>query len=240
MTRDHALCPPASIDRFAGVKPDHAALGWAERDSIRKRRKRGLQGSRCLERLVRFGDGTDYDYSSGPRVDDLHHIRHVDAADRKPRPIRGCHGRRVFQETGADRLASRLRRSRPHGAHTEIIDVDVRSCLIDLLGRVSRQAQSHGSTEKGPCRPERQVILTEVKDGASRSRRDVGAIIDRPQFAVPIGGFFQDVQDPELRSRFEGLVAKLDDVDSAGECRIDELGEVTLVGAGIRAQVQLR
>ena len=195
---------------------------------------------RGLERVPRVGDRADDDDPSRSRFDDLLHIRQVDATDREPGSASGRRGGRVLHESGADRSTSRFRRGGPDGSHTEIIGVRVSYGAVDLVGRVSRQPKGHSGAEKRACCRKWQIVLAEVQDGAARGRGDVSAVVDRPQFAVALGGFFQNVQDAELGCRLDCFVAKLNDVDTPAERGVDELGELALAGAGISAQVQLR
>lgn len=241
MPPEYSAGPSASAasDRSVGRERPSAVLAAPVDPSARQSGKRCSQGLRGLEGLLRVSDRSDDDDASGSRFDDLLHISRIDATDREPGSASRRHGGCVFHKAGADRGTSRLRGRGPDRSHAEVIGFRVSYGTVDLVGRVSRQTQSHAGAEKRACRWKRQIVLAEVQDRAARGGGDVNAVVDRPQFAVAFGGFFQNVQEAELGSRFECFVAKLNDVDTTAECGVDEFGEIALAGTGIRAEVQL-
>lgn len=241
MTPECVVGPSASTisDRSDDRERQVGVLGAAVGVSGRKSRKRCPQGLRGLEGVLGVRDRSDDDDASSPRLNDLLHIRQIDATDREPGSASRSDRGRIVHEFDADRVTSRLRRCSPDGSHAEIVGFGVRTGSVDLVGRVSRQPKGHSGTEKRACRGKRQIVLAEVQDRASRTRRDVGAVVDGPQLAVPLGGILQNLQDAQLGRRFECFVAKLNDVDTPAECGVDEVGEVTLAGTSIRAEIQL-
>lgn len=242
MTPEYSAGPSASTpsDRSVGRERPSAVLAAPGDPSARQSGERCPQGLRGLEGLLRVSDRADDDNSSGSRLDDLLHIRRIDATDREPGSASRRHRGGILHESGADRGTSRLRGRGPDRSHAEVIGFRVSYGTVDLVGRVRRKTQSHSGAEKRASRWKRQIVLAEVQDRAARGRRDVSAVVDRPQFAVALGGFVQNVQDAEMGCCFECFVAKLNDVDTPAECGVDELGEVALAGTGIRAEVQLR
>lgn len=82
------------------------------------------------------------------------------------------------------------------------------------------------------------VALAEVQDVGADGVRDVGAVVDREELAVAAGALGEDPQVFEFLTGFHALVAELDDVDAAGEGGVEELGEVALPLACVRAQVE--
>ena len=79
--------------------------------------------------------------------------------------------------------------------------------------------------------------------------RDVGPVVDRQQRVVPArrvgehlerGELVAGLQRSELLLAGRALVAQLDDVHPARQCRVGEFGEVTTLAAGVGAQVQGR
>jgi hypothetical protein len=70
--------------------------------------------------------------------------------------------------------------------------------------------------------------------------RDIGTIVHREQRAVALACPCEDFQRSELVTGRQRLVPQLQDVYPAGQCRVGELGEITALGPGVSAQVQLR
>ena len=91
---------------------------------------------------------------------------------------------------------------------------------------------------------DRQVVLAEVQHVRARGERDVGAVVDGEQRAVPRAGLRKHLERGQLVARLEravgALVAELDDVDPAGERGVGELREVPAVAAGVGAEVEPR
>jgi hypothetical protein len=91
-----------------------------------------------------------------------------------------------------------------------------------------------------PTRRERcKIFLADVKHRGPRDRRDIGAIVDRPRFFVPLRNLAQHRQQLELLGSLDGLVSELDDVYATGVSGLQKLGEVSLGLSGIRAEVEL-
>ena len=94
---------------------------------------------------------------------------------------------------------------------------------------------------------QRKVVLPEVQHIGAGRPRDVGAVVDGHQPAVPARGVGENLQRRQFAARLQWaerpladrpLVAQLDDVDAAGQHRIGELGEITAFAAGVGAEVQ--
>ena len=99
-------------------------------------------------------------------------------------------------------------------------------------------AEDDIGTEHGPGLSAGEVSLTDVENIGVGEERDVGAVIDGEQFAVAGGGIFEDLQRSDLGTGLDALVPQLDDVGSPAKGGVEELGEVTLSGPGICAQVE--
>lgn len=164
----------------------------------------------------------------------------VDPSDREPRPRDtgqvGIGGRAY--EFEADGGAAGLRGRRPHGSDAEVVESGLGAGGGELVGVVGRQAQCDVAAENAARSRAGQVALAEVQDGRAGDGRDISPIVDGPQSTVPLGDLAQDAEVLEFLGGFERLVAQLHDVDAAGVGRVDELGEVPSIAAGISAQVE--
>ena len=96
---------------------------------------------------------------------------------------------------------------------------------------------------------QRQIALTQVQHVGAGRAGDVGAVVDREQGAVPAGRVGQDFACGQLVACLERaeplltgrtLVAQLDDVHSAGQRGVGELGQVAALAPGVGAQIQPR
>ena len=86
--------------------------------------------------------------------------------------------------------------------------------------------------------------MQHVRPGGAR---DVGAVVDGQQSAVPARRVPENLQRRQLLARLHGpealfadraLVAQLDEVDTSGQRRVGELGKVAALAAGIGAEVE--
>ena len=84
----------------------------------------------------------------------------------------------------------------------------------------------------------RQVVLAQVQHRGRGGERDVGAVVDGEQPAVAARRLGEDLQQPQLVGRLETLLAQLHDVDTGAEHRVEELLEIALPAARVRAQVE--
>ena len=82
----------------------------------------------------------------------------------------------------------------------------------------------------------------------ARRAGNIGAVVDREKRAMAPGGVGEHLERGQFGARFERaqplltdrtLVPQLDDVDSAGQRGVGELGKVTAFTPGIGAQIQL-
>ena len=166
----------------------------------------------------------------------------VDAADREPRPRRR-RGRHRADQVEPGRGAARLgrasastgrRRSSRRPASSAAAAVSAALCVERPIEHVVADDLA------GPG--DRQVVLAEVQHVGAGGERDVGAVVDGEQRAVPGAGVGEHLERGELVARLEravgALVAQLDDVDPAGQRGVGELGEVAAVAAGVGAQVE--
>jgi hypothetical protein len=76
---------------------------------------------------------------------------------------------------------------------------------------------------------------------------DIGPVVDREKGAVASGGVGEYLQRGQLVARFQRaeslladrtLVPQLNDVDTAGQRGVGELGQVTAFTSGIGAQIE--
>ena len=72
----------------------------------------------------------------------------------------------------------------------------------------------------------------------SRGERDVRAVVDRQQLAVPLAGVREHLQRGQFVRSLHLLLAELHDVHATGQCGVQELLEVALLLPRIRAQVE--
>ena len=84
----------------------------------------------------------------------------------------------------------------------------------------------------------RQVPLAQMQYVGSRRESDVRPVVDRQQLAVPLAGVREHLQRGQLVRGLHLLLAELHDVHATGQCGIQELFEVALLLARIRAQVE--
>jgi hypothetical protein len=85
-----------------------------------------------------------------------------------------------------------------------------------------------------------QVVLAEVQHVGLRAEGDVGAVVDRPQPAVPAGGVGEHLAQRELLARLEPLLPQLYDVDAGRQHGVEELDQVALPSPAVGAQVEPR
>ena len=71
-------------------------------------------------------------------------------------------------------------------------------------------------------------------------QRDVGPVVHRQQRAVPPARAGPQLQGGEFGARFQDLVSQLNDVYTAGQRRVGELGQIAAIGPSVGTQVQPR
>lgn len=199
------------------------------------------QFPRGLGRVVGLGDRAHDDDPARTGGDHVVDRVEIDPSDREPRmrdtgdPV-GIGGRTHEVET--DGGAAGLGGRRPYRPDAEVVEPLLGAGGLELGGAMSGEAQgdpvAHDATRGRP----RQVALAEVQHGCSRCRGDVGAVVHGPEAAMPLGDLAQDAEQLELLGGFERLVPQLHDVDAARVGRVDELGEVAPITAGVGAQVE--
>src|SRR5215475_13601136 len=84
----------------------------------------------------------------------------------------------------------------------------------------------------------RQVVLSEVQDRRPAGTSDIGAVVHREELAVALRGGRERFEMAQLVARFEALLAELDDVDAAGQYRVEKVFGITLTLSGIGAQIE--
>lgn len=204
--------------------------------------QRGTQTSGALGRVVRFGDRPYDDHAFGSGGDHLADVGVVDPSDGEPRPGRASAGflsSGVADEVGTDGGPTGLGRGRPDGPDAEVVQAVSAERGIDLFRGVSGEADDRLLSDDSACDVRGEVFLPEVEDRRAGDAGDVRAVVDRPQLPVPGCDLGKHVEDFELLAALDGLVAQLDDVDTAGVGGVDEVGEVALAGAGVGAEVEL-
>lgn len=77
-----------------------------------------------------------------------------------------------------------------------------------------------------------------MQHGGADGGRDIRAVVDGPQLAMPLGDSAQLVEGVEFVSNVDRFVAHLDDVDATGKSGIDEVGKISSVAAGVGAEVE--
>lgn len=200
------------------------------------------QSARGIGGVVGLGDGADDHDASRPGIRHLVDRAVIDPSDCEPgehRAVAAVGLVRRAHEVEPDAGAPRLGRRGPHRPDAEVAEVDLGAGGGQLSGVMGRESEGHVLADDPARARPGQIALAEVQDRGCRGGGDVGAIVDRPQPAVPLGDLAQDAEELELLSGFEPLVAQLDDVDPAREGGIDEVGEVSAVAAGVGAEVQL-
>ena len=109
------------------------------------------------------------------------------------------------------------------------------------------QADQRGRPDNLARHVQRQVALPQMQHVGAGRAGDVGPIVDREQGAVPAGRVRKDLARGQLVARLERseplltdrtLVAQLDDVHSAGQRGIGELGQVAALTARVGTQIQ--
>lgn len=201
-------------------------------------RQRLSDSPRAAGGVVGVGDGTHHDDSFGTRRDHLVDVGQIDAADREPWPA-GSEAGRIADEFGADRGTTGFGRRRPDGAHAEVGEMLRLRGRRHLVGGMRGQADVRPGLHDVPRQLSGKVLLPEMEHGSAGEGGDIGAVVDRPQRPVARRGLGEDLQKRQLLASLERLVPQLDDVDSAGEGGVDELGEVALTVAGVGAEVEL-
>jgi len=84
----------------------------------------------------------------------------------------------------------------------------------------------------------RQVVLPQVQDRSPARPGDVRAVVDRPQRAVPLRRRRERLQAAQLVAGLDALLPQLHDVDPVGQHGVEEVGEVALPLAGVRAEIE--
>ena len=141
---------------------------------------------------------------------------------------------------------ARLGRGGPARADAEVVDILV-DRGVHLCAVVGRAADQRAGPDDVAGHREREVVLPEVQHVGPRGASDVGPVVDGQQGPVAarrVGEYLQrgqlgaGLQRAEALLTDGALVPQLDDVDSAGQRGVDELGEVTALATRIGAQVQ--
>ena len=158
-----------------------------------------------------------------------HHCRSADDA------VERCG---VSQQGRAGRRSARLGRRRPGRTGHDVVDAGLDVPGVELVRRVRRSTDDHGVADDPAGDRHRKIILAEVQDRRLRRVRDVGTIVDREQFPVPLRGGREDLQEPEFVARLESLLSELHDVHAVCQYGIQELGEIALSLPGIRTQIE--
>ena len=144
--------------------------------------------------------------------------------------------------------ASRLRRRRPARPDAEIVHLLGHRCdhLVTVVGGAADQ---RSRPDDVPRDRQRQVVLTQMQHIGGGRRCDIGPVVDRQQRVVPSrrvgehlerGELVAGLQRSELLLAGRALVAQLDDVHPARQCRLGEFGQITTLAAGVGAHVQGR
>lgn len=172
-----------------------------------------------------------------PAVQHLVQVRAVDAADGEPGPVLLQRGR-VPDQLQAGGVAAGLGGGGPAGAGAEVVHAGLGHGRVDLVLRVAGAADEHSLAEDGAGRGDGDVALAEVQDVGADGVRDVGAVVHGEELAVAACGLGENLEVFELLPRLHALVPQLDDVHACGQDGVEELGEVTLPLAGVRAEVE--
>jgi hypothetical protein len=94
--------------------------------------------------------------------------------------------------------------------------------------------------EDAPRGRNRQVILPEVENVGTRRERDVRAVVDCEQAAVPTARISEYLEQREFFTRLKALLPQLHDVHPGAEDGVEELREVTLGAPAAGAKVEPR
>jgi hypothetical protein len=127
-----------------------------------------------------------------------------------------------------------------HRTHAEIADTGVGDGLVGLLGSVGRPPQQGPLRKVLPSGRRLPVGLAEVQDVGPEPARQLGGVVDADQDPVPTGHLPGHLQGSELGVGVHLLLADLHDVDTSRARRLEEVGQVTLALARVRAQVEAR
>src|SRR5699024_2562159 len=144
------------------------------------------------------------------------------------------------QQLGAHGPPAGFRRSLPHRADAEGVDLAVGFGGLRLVPRMGGAAEDHIVSEHGPGLSAGEVPLADVEDGGAGQEGDIGPVVDGEQLPVPPGCILERLEGRDLGTGLEGLVAQLDDVDAAGVGGVKELGKIALSAPGIGARVEAR
>lgn len=91
--------------------------------------------------------------------------------------------------------------------------------------------------EDRPGGGHRKVALAQVQHVGADGVGDVRPVVHREQRAVPTAGVREDGEVLQLLGRLHALVPQLHDVHAVRQDRVQEVGEVALAPAGVRAEV---
>src|SRR5699024_4306908 len=161
----------------------------------------------------------------------------VDASDGEPGTV-GLQGRGSLHQLQTRGRAPRLGGGRPGRSHTEVVGPGFlgrgggRSYVVvgpsdDRIGPDDVSGHRH-----------RKVALSQVENVRTHGAGDVRAVVDGKKCPVAFTRLTEHLQRGDLLQGVQPPVPELDDVHTSGKGRVGELGEVTLLGPGIGAQVQ--
>ncbi len=128
--------------------------------------------------------------------------RRLDAADREPRPaVLVCGG--VADQVEPGRGTAGLGRRRPGRAGAVVRDALLVPRGVTLPGVVRRPADQDVRPDDLARDTDGQVVLTEMQHRRAGRPRDVRAVVDRPERAVPLGRRGEDLEQPQFLARLE-------------------------------------
>ncbi len=134
-------------------------------------------------------------------------------------------------------MAAGLGGGGPARARAEVVHALLDGCRGGLRLGVRGAADQDVLAEDRAGRGHREVALAEVQHVGAGGVGDVRPVVDRQESAVPGAGVGEDLEVLQLLGGLHALVPQLHDVDPAGQDRVQELRQVALAPAGVRAEV---
>lgn len=188
-------------------------------------------------RVFGFCDGSDDDDPVCAGVKDAVEVVLVDAADGEPWTCWSTGGQVADRDQGGVWSAG-FGGCCPDRAQAEVVDAVVVGGRGGLRQAVAAQSDDHLAADDPAGRCRGKVALAQVQHIRSGGQRHVRAVVHGEQFAVPAAGVGEHCEQVEFVSGLQVLFPKLDDIDAAGQHRVEELGQVTLSAAGVGTKVQ--
>ena len=123
-----------------------------------------------------------------------------------------------------------------HRAHAQVVGLG--SGAGELIGRVRRQPDQHVLAHESADERWRQVALPHVDAIGAAGERNVGAVVDEEQRLVSFGRLAKRLSAAQQVPGLGILLPQLDHVRAGIKDLIQESGQVALLPAGVRHDVQ--